>query len=93
MIILSVFQKCSTLFFHLYNIKKISKYLSKQCKEPLIHALVRGRLDYCNSLLYGSPAYLVKKMHRVQNSAARLIFQVSKFNTSRHSLVLYNGCR
>ena len=71
---------CSALFFHLYNIRKISKYLSRECKKTLIHALVRGRLDYCNSLLYGSPAYLVKKMHRAQNSAARLIFQVSKFN-------------
>ena len=71
---------CSASFFHLYNIRKISKYLSRECKETLIHALVTSRLDYCNSSLYGSSAYLVKKMQRVQNSAARLIFQVSKFN-------------
>ena len=71
---------CSASFFHLYNIRKISKYLSRECKETLIHSLVTSRLDYCNSLLYGSPAYLVKKLQRVQNAAARLIFQVSKFN-------------
>ena len=71
---------CSASFFHLYNVRKISKYLSRECKETLIHALVTSRLDYCNSLLYGSLAYLVKKMQRVQNSAARLIFKVSKFN-------------
>ena len=51
---------CSALFFHLYNIRKILKYLSRECKETLIHALVTSRLDYCNSLFYGSPAYLVK---------------------------------
>ena len=69
-----------TDFVHTVDIRNISKYLSRECKETLIHALVTSRLDYCNSLLYGSPAYLVKKMQRVQNSAARLIFQVSKFN-------------
>ena len=44
---------CSASFFHLYNIRKISKYLSRECKETLIHALVTSRLDYYNSLLYG----------------------------------------
>ena len=46
---------CSASFFHLYNIRKISKYLSRECKETLIHALVTSRSDYCNSLLCGSP--------------------------------------
>ena len=80
---------CSVSFFHLYNIRKISKYLSRECKETLIHALVTSRLGYCNSLLYGSPAYLVKKMQRVQNS-----FQVSKFNhVTPLLIVLYTGFR
>ena len=65
---------CSASLFHLYNIRKISKYRSRECKETLIHALVTSRLDYCNSLLYGSPVYLVKKLQHFQNAAARLIF-------------------
>ena len=58
----------SAAFYYLYNIRRIGKYLSKEC-----------RLDYCNSLLYGLPAYQIQKLQRVQNSAARLVFHESKF--------------
>ena len=69
----------SAAFYYLYNIRRIRKYLSKKCTETLIHAFISSRLDYCNSLLYGLPAYQIQKLQRVQNSAARLVFEESKF--------------
>ena len=69
----------SAAFYYLYNIRRIRKYLSKECTETLIHAFISSRLDYCNSLLYGLPAYQIQKLQRVQNSAARLVFHESKF--------------
>ena len=44
-------------FYYLYNIRRIRKYLSKQCTTTLIHAFISSPLDYCNSLLYGLIAY------------------------------------
>ena len=44
-----------------------------------MHAFVSGRIDYCNSLLYGLPAYQIQKLQRVQNASARLVFEESKF--------------
>ena len=69
----------SIIYCYLYNIRRIRKYLSKECTETLIHAFISSRLDYCNSLLYGLPAYQIQKLQRVQNSAARLVFHESKF--------------
>ena len=69
----------STAFYYLYNIKRIRKFLSRADTETLIHAFISCRLDYCNSLLYGLPAYQLAKLQRVQNAAARLIFEETKF--------------
>ena len=72
---------CSNAFYCLYNIRRIRKYLSRRSTETIIHAFVSSRVDYCNSLLYGLPAYQLNKVQRVQNAAARLIFQVNFSNS------------
>ena len=46
--------------------------------QSLIVALVLPRLDYCNSVLYGLPAYLIRRLQSVQNAAARLIFRIRR---------------
>ena len=51
----------------------------QQTSEQLVHAFVTGRIDYCNSLLYGLPAKQLDKIQRVQNTAARIIFRLPKF--------------
>ena len=66
----------SAAFYYLSNVRRVRKYLSKECIET---ALIFSHLDYCNSPLYGSPAYQIQKLQRVQNSAARLVFHESKF--------------
>ena len=43
-------------------------------------ALVIGRLDYCNSLLYSLPDSYINKLQRVQNAAARLISNTTRFD-------------
>ena len=73
---------------HLYNIRRIRKYLPRRSTETLIHALVSSRVDYCNSRLYGLPAYQLNKLQRAQNAAVRLIFQESKYCHVRP--LLYN---
>ena len=79
---------CSLAFYYLYNIRKIRKYLSRETTEKLIHAFVSSRIDYCNSLLFGLPAYQIHKIQRVQNAAARLIYNESKYY--RITPLLYN---
>ncbi len=58
----------------------IRKNLTKDAAEALAHSFISTRLDYCNSLYYGLPQYLIEKLQYVQNSAARLICGTYKFD-------------
>ena len=69
---------CKAASYHLTNVRRIRKYLDEKSSHTLIHALVIGRIDYCYSILYGSPTRELTKLQRLQNSAARIIFNISK---------------
>ena len=57
---------CRASFFHLNNIRRIRKYLSKESTQTLVQAFIIGRLDYCNSLLYGLPNTAEKRLRMRQ---------------------------
>ncbi len=71
---------CKACFFHLHNIRRIKKYLSRDNLLILVHAFISSRLDYCNSLFYGLPGKQIAKLQRVQNAAARLVMDVPKYS-------------
>ena len=71
---------CKAAFFYIHNIRRIRKYLSLNATLTLVHALIMGRIDYCNSLLYGLPTDLICKLQRVQNAAARLVTGTPRFS-------------
>ena len=70
---------CRAGYYYLYNIRNIRKYLTLDSTRCLVHTLVMGRVDYCNSLLYGLPRNNINKLQRVQNMAARLITNTPRF--------------
>ena len=65
-------------YYELRKISVIRQYLSTHSATTLVCAFVLSKLDYCNSLLSGCPQYLIYKLQKVQNSAARLILQSRK---------------
>ena len=70
---------CRSSFYHLRNLSRIRKYFTKESAEVAVHAFVTSKLDYCNALLYGLPKYQLQRLQYVQNTAARVVLQVSKF--------------
>ncbi len=57
----------------LRQLRCVRASLTAETASALVHAFVCCRLDYCNSLLYGASARVVRKLQRVLNSSARLI--------------------
>ena len=73
-------QTCKAAFFHIFNIRRIRKFLSSDTVQTLVNAFITSRLDYCNSILFGLPNTELQKLQRVQNTAPRLICHINKFD-------------
>ena len=80
----TIIQLCSSFYsdeavdsakYHLcvsiINIGKIRKHINQPVAELLTHALITSRLDTCNSLLHGLNKAHLKRLQRLQNTAAR----------------------
>jgi len=60
----------------LCKLQTIRQQIPTAVFQSLIVVLVLPRLDYCNSVLYGLPTYLIRHLQSVQNAAAQLIFWI-----------------
>ena len=67
-------------WFHLYQISKIRKYLTQDQTKTIVHAYITSKLDQNNSLLSGIPEYLIEKLQRLQNAAAKVIYRAKKYD-------------
>ena len=71
---------CRSSFYQLRNLSKIRKYLTQESRVIAVHAFIKSKLDYSNSLLYGCRKMQLKKLQYVQNTAARIITRTRKFD-------------
>ena len=67
---------CQSASLALAKIGRLRKYIDRKTTERLVHAFVTFRLDSNNSLLYSVPDAYIKRLQRIQNSAARLVLAV-----------------
>uniref|UniRef100_H3BFS5 Reverse transcriptase domain-containing protein n=1 Tax=Latimeria chalumnae TaxID=7897 RepID=H3BFS5_LATCH len=67
-------------FFHLRNIRRLRPVLPHDSLSTLMHAFVVSRLNYCNALYAVLPLKDIHHLQLVQNSAARVVNNVSRFD-------------
>ena len=70
---------CRSSFYHLRNLFRIRKYLTKESAAVVVHAFVTSKLDYCNALLHVLSTYQLQRLRYVQNTAVRVVLQMSRF--------------
>ena len=67
-------------YIDIQRISSIRHLLYIDGTKILLSAFMHPKLDYCNSLSYGCPMYMLERHQKVQSSAARLFFQCRKQN-------------
>ena len=60
-------QTCRACFYHIRDLRRIRKSLSLDLVKHIAVALVRSKLDYCNSLFHNMPEKDIARLQRVQN--------------------------
>ena len=68
----------SNLYLQLKNIHKICRKLDQKSSKTIIQAIIQSRLDYCNSLLLGTPEFQLNKFQQIQNMACRIVCDLRK---------------
>ena len=64
---------CKTSAYHIRSLRHIRKFIDTDASMSVATALVGARVDYCNSLLYGTSKRNIDKLQRLQNSLARAV--------------------
>ena len=62
-----------TCYFYVRRLAYIRIFLTSTATAALVSAFVLSRIDYCNSLLFGSTHDVTSHLQRIQNYAARVI--------------------
>ena len=65
-----------TCYFELRRLASIHRFLTSTATATLVSAFVLSRIDYCNSLLFGSTHDVTSHLQRIQNYAARVILRL-----------------
>ena len=65
-----------TYYFELCRLVFIRRFLTSTATATLVSAFALSRIDYCNSLLFGSTHDVTSHLQRIQNYAARVILRL-----------------
>ena len=72
---------CKSCNHYLRNIRTIRPYLTVSSAKTFVYSVISAKLDYCNSLFIDIPDYLITKLQRVQNAAARIVLNLKKYDS------------
>ena len=74
-----------TCYLELHRLASIRRFLTNTATAELVSASILSRIDYCNSLLFGSTHDVTSHLQQIQNYAARVILHLPKSsNTTTH---------
>ena len=70
---------CKSCFIQLRDFRNIRQFLTQDAAVLVTNAFVSSRLDYCNSLFRSLSKFNPHRLQSIQNSAARIVTNSSKY--------------
>ena len=67
-----------TCYFEQHRMTSLCRFLTSTTTATIVSAFVLSRIDYCNSLLFGSTHDMTSHLQWIQNYAARVILLIPK---------------
>ena len=68
-------------YYHIRDLRRIRRHLTKSVAITLSNALVGSKIDYCNSLFYGVTAQQMQRLQRIQNTLCRIVTRTHRFSS------------
>ena len=76
----------SSCNYHIRSLRHVRNRLNLESAKTVACGLVLSRIDYCNSLLYGTSESNISKLQAVQNNLARAVLQLPRRSNSHNAL-------
>ena len=73
---------CKSCFLQLRDFRHVGRFLTHDASVLVANALVSSRLDYCNSLFRSLSKFNLHKFQCIQNSAARIVSNTSRYTST-----------
>ena len=77
--------------FHIRALRHVCRGLTFESDEMIALGLVTSRLDYCNSLMYGTSKANIGRLQRVRNDLCELCFKLHGTPVQNHCSNTYTG--
>ena len=72
---------CKSCFVQLHDFRHVRQFFTHDASVLVANDLVSSRLDYCNSLFRSLSKFNLRKLQCIQNSAARIISNISRYTS------------
>ena len=66
-------------FYQLRQLRSVRRSLATDDHSTLAAAFIASRVGYCNAVLYGASAAVIRRLQMVLNAAARLVVNAGKY--------------
>ena len=77
---------CQQCYIQLRKLYAVKRFIDIKQRKELVSCFIFSCLDYCNIIYTRLDKQFIQKLQKVQNSAAKFVFGLSKFSSSISAL-------